>query len=186
MSDTVLSIYTLLSGYAQKTSRPFSEVAREYAILLRPKPTDVEGRIRYLESLARLYENLAAVCSGPPMFEGKGNQRKLLILRYFSERDCATTLDVSSDANLSLTNASERLRRYYKQGLLARGALVKRRRGRRTMVYKLTEVGLRRLAFLEKNVQFKRAETDASKAYRFYRRTVEMKVRALRQWGASP
>lgn len=113
-------------------------------------PTDVNGRIRYFESSARLFEDLATFYSGPPVFESKRNQRKLLIFRYFSERDCATSLDVSSDLKLSLTNASERLRRYYKQGLLARRALDGRRPGRRTMVYNLTENGRKRLSFLEK------------------------------------
>jgi hypothetical protein len=49
------------------------------------------------------------------------------------------------------------------------------------MVYKLTEAGQRRPAFLEKNVKFKRAETEASKKYRSYQKTVEMMVRALLQ-----
>ena len=145
----------------------------------------MEGNIRYLESLARLHGDLATCYNGPPVFESKGNQRKLLILRYFSERDCATSLDVSSDLEMSLTNASERLRRYYKQGLLTRRALVGRRRGRRTMVYRLTEAGQRRLTFLEKTVKFRRTETDASKKYRFRQSIVEMMVRTLRQRLAS-
>jgi len=143
----VRSAFGILMEYAKEAGRPFSEVAREYAVLLRPW-TDVNGKIRYFEDLVRLFGDLATFYSGPPMFESKGNQRKLLILRYFSERDCVTSLDVSLDLKLSLTNASERLRRYYKQGLLTRRALEKRRRGRRTMVYELNEAGRRRLAFL--------------------------------------
>lgn len=185
-TDMVRSVLAILGRYAEITGRPFSEVAVEYAILLRPQPTDVDGNIRYLESLARLLGDLATSYSGPPVFESKGNQRKLLILRYFSERDCATSLDVSSDLILSLSNASERLRRYYKQGLLNRRALVRRRRGRRTMVYRLTEAGRRRLAFLEKNVKFKRTETDKSKRYRLRQLIVEKMVRTLRQRLASP
>jgi DNA-binding MarR family transcriptional regulator len=185
-TSTVRSALALLLGYARIKRRPFSEVAREYVILLQPTPTDVEGMIRYLESLARLQGDLATFYSGPPVFEGKGNQRKLLILRYFSERECATSLDVPSHMNLSLTNTSERLRRYYKQGLLTRIALVRRKRGRRTMVYKLTDAGRRRLAFLEKNVKFKRAETDASKKYRSRQLTVEKIERILHQQLASP
>jgi NRPS condensation-like uncharacterized protein len=85
MSDTVRSIYTLLSEYAEKTGRPFLEVAQEYAILLRPRPapTDADGGIRYFESLERLYGDLATAYSGPPVSEAKGNRTKLLILRYF-------------------------------------------------------------------------------------------------------
>jgi DNA-binding MarR family transcriptional regulator len=184
-TSTVRSAFDLLQGYAEITGRPFSEVAREYPILLRPMLTDVEGMIRYDESIARLFGDLATFYSGPPVFEGEGNQRKLLILRYFSERDCAISLDVASDLNLSLTNASERLRRYYKQGLLTRRPLVRKRRGRRTMVYKLTEAGGRRLAFLEKTVKFKRTETHASRKYRSRQLMMEKMVGALRQRLAS-
>jgi DNA-binding MarR family transcriptional regulator len=166
--------------------RPFSEVEKEYPILLEPAPTDLEGRIRYFESSARLFGDLATFHSGPQVFESKGNQRKLLILRYFSERDCATSLDVSSDLKLSLTNASERLRRYYKQGLLARRALDGRRRGRRTMVYKLIETGRKRLTFLEKTVKFERTETYESKKYRSRQLMMEKIVRTLCQRQASP
>ena len=109
-----------------------------------------------------------------------------MVLRYFSERDRSTSLDVSSDLNLSLTNASERLRRYYKQGLLTRRAVDGRRRGRRTMVYKLTEAGRRRLAFLEKTVKFKRTETYESKRYRIHQLTMKKMVMDLRQQLASP
>jgi len=191
MSDRgeVIELVRLASDYlpiyAKLTGKTFSKVAIEYAILLRPW-TNVEGKIRYYESLTRLLGDTATFYSGPPVFESKGNQRKLLILRYFSEKDCATSLDVSSDLNLSLTNTSERLRRYYKQGLLTRRALVRRRRGRRTMVYRLTEAGRRRLAFLKKTVLFRRAETDESKKYRSRQLLMEMMVKALRQRLASP
>ena len=185
VKSMVRSAFVILGGYAKETGRPFSEVAREYAILLRPW-TDVKGRIIYLESFARLFGDLATSYKGPPVFESKGNQRKLLILRYFSARDRATSLNVSSDMNLSLTNASERLRRYYKQGLLTRRPLGRRRRGRQTMVYELTEAGRRRLSFLEKNVKFKRTETHESKKYRFYQLMMKKIVRDLRQQLASP
>jgi DNA-binding MarR family transcriptional regulator len=127
--STVRSAFALLFAYAGKTGRPFPEVASEYAVLLRPQPTDVDGNIKYLESLARLLGDLATSYGGSSLFESKGNQRKLLILSYFSEKDCATSFDVSSDLKMSLTNASERLRRYYKQGLLTREAVERRRRG---------------------------------------------------------
>ena len=171
-----------LRACAEVMGRPFVEVAVEYAILLRPMPTALEGKITYFESCARLFGELATSYEGSPVFESKGNQRKLLILRYFSKKKSATSLDVSSDLNMTLTNASERLRRYYKQGLLARRALVKGKRGRPTMVYKLTEAGARRLAFLEENVKFRRTETDKSKRFRLHQRTMEMTVKALRKW----
>ena len=175
----VRSAFALLLAYAKRMGRPFPEVAMENAVLLRPW-TDVKSMIRYFESFARLFGDLATSYSGPPVFESKGNQRKLLVLRYFSERDCATSLEVSSDLEMSLTNASERLRRYYKQGLLTRTALVGMGRGRRTMVYELTEVGRGRLAFLEKTVKFRKAETYWSKKYRSRQLRFERIVGALR------
>ena len=176
----------LLLAYSKRMGRPFPEVAMEYAILLRPQPTDLDGNIKYLESLARLLGDLATSYSGPSVFESKGNQRKLLILSYFSEKDCATSLDVSSDLEMTLTNASERLRRYYKQDLLTRRAVERAKRGRRTMVYRLTETGRKRLAFLQKNVKFRRTETCASKKYRSRQLKVEKMVRTLSQQLASP
>jgi DNA-binding MarR family transcriptional regulator len=184
--STVRSALVLLRAYAKDVGRPFREVALEYAVLLRPQPTDVEGNITYLECLSRLLGDLAASCGGSSVFESKGNQRKLLILSYFSERDYATSFDVSSDLKMSSVNASERLRRYYEQGLLARKAVQSNRRGRRTMAYKLTEAGRRRLAFLEKTVKFRKAETNESKKYRSRQLMVEMMVKALRQHLASP
>ena len=185
VTDIVRSASNILTSYADMTGRPFDEIALEYAILLRP-PTDARDMIRYFESLARLMGELATFYSGPPVFESKGDQRKLLILKYFSERDYAKSHDISSDLEMSLTNASERLRRYYKQGLLTRRALEGRARGRRTMVYKLTEAGRRRLTFLEKNVKFKRTETNKSKIHRSRQRMMEYFAHMLRQQLASP
>lgn len=175
--------YELLHACAQKMGRPFIAVVAEYAIVLRPEPTDVEGKIRYFETAARLMGDLATSYEGPPVFESKGNQRKLLTLRYFSKKSSATTLDLSSDLNMSLTNASQRLKRYYEQGLLTRTTLRKGKPGRPTKIYRLTETGLKRLAFLEKNVKFKRIETEASKRFRLYQRIVELAVRRLRAQG---
>lgn len=117
------------------------------------------------------------------MFESKGNQRKLLILRYFSKKGSATSLDVSSDLNMSLTNASERLRRYDKQDLLTVIGLKKGKLGRPTKVYQITETGQRSPAFLEDNVKFRRTETDTSKKYRSFQRVMDIKARILRKWG---
>ena len=179
-------IFVILLRHAKETGRPLFEVAADYPILLGSVPTDLRGRIRYFEIAEELFEDLATFHSGPSVFESKGNQRKISILSYFSERDCATSLDVSSDLKVSLTNASERLRRYYKQGLLARRAVERRRRGRRTMVYKLTEAGRRRLTFLGKTVKFKRTETYESKRYRIRQLMMKKIVIDLRQQLASP
>lgn len=179
------SALAVLLRYTKMTGRPFSDVAREYLILLRPMPTDVKGRIRYVESLAMLCGDLATFYSGPPVFEDEGNQRKLSVLRYFSQRGFATSFDVASNLNLSLTKASERLRRYYKQGLLARRAVERRRRGRRTMVYKLTEAGRRRLTFLRKTVKSERTETYESRKYRSRQLMMEKVVGNLRKSLAS-
>lgn len=188
MSSTagLLHPFEFLRACAEVMGRPPINVVAEYAILLRPMPTDVEGKIRYCDSGARLMGDLATAYAGPPVFEGKGNQRKLLILHYFSKRIHATSLDVSRDLEMSLTNASERLRRYCKQGLLTRRALDGRKRGRPTMVYEFTEAGQRRLAFLKENVRFRRAETYASKKYRLRQRIMELMVKRLRKWGTSP
>lgn len=174
--------FYLLKKYAKMAGRPFPEVALEYLVLLYPQPTetDIVGNIRYLECLSKLYRNLAFY-EESPVFESKENQRKLLILSYFSKRDCAKSSDLSSDLKMPLTNASERLRRYYKQGLLSREAVESKRRGRRIMVYMLTEAGRRRLAFLEKTVKFRRAETDRSKRYRSHQLEAEMTLKALRR-----
>ena len=102
---------TLLRRYSEVTGSPFFEVVREYAVLLRPPPADLGGCLRYCGSLARLFGVLAKACEGGPVFEGKRNQKKLLVLRYFSERGSATSFEVSLDLKMSLTNASERLRR---------------------------------------------------------------------------
>jgi len=178
-------IFAILLKHAKETRRPLSEIVENYPILLGPVPTDLRGKIRYFESAERLFGDLVTFHSGPSVFESKGNQRKLLILRYFSERDSATTLNVSSNLSMSLTNASERLRRYYEQSLLTRRPLGRRRRGRQTMVYKLTKAGRRRLAFLEKTVKFKRTETYESKRYRIHQLIMKKIVTDLRQQLAS-
>lgn len=168
-------------AYAERTGKPFPTVATNYAILLYPMPNDVKGRIRYLESATRLFGDLATFYKGPLLFESNPNQRKILVLEYFSKRNRATSFDVSSSLDMSLTNASDLLRRYYKQGLLTRTVAEEKKRGRRTMVYKLTEAGQERLSFLYKTVNFKRTETDKSIKYRLYQLKMEMTARKLRQ-----
>jgi len=87
---------------------------------------------------------------------------------------------MSSNLKLSLTNASERLRRYYKQGLLARRAVDGRSPRRRTMVYNLTETGRKRLPFLERT-KFRRTEPDESEKYRTHQIMMKKMVMDLRQ-----
>lgn len=179
VGDTVCMRF-ILQEYVRMSGKSYREVELEYIILLRPQPTSVQGCIEYMESYSRLLGEMAACCDGSPMFESKRDQRKLLVLRYSSKRDGTTSVGMSSDLNLPLTNASERLRRYYKQGLLSRKAVKTGKRGRRTMVYALTEAGRRRLAFLEKNVKIKKAETDRSKNYRSNQLKVEKMLNVLR------
>jgi DNA-binding PadR family transcriptional regulator len=178
-------VFGFLLRYARVTGKPFLEVSLEYPVLLRPPPTDKEGQIIYLKSLARLCGELATCYEGPPVFESKGDQRKVLILAYFSEKGHAKAFDVSKDLKISLTNASERLRRCHKQGLLTRKAVETGRRGRRTMVYALTEAGRSRLAFLAKTVKFRRDETNDSKELRQAQLKAERKAEELRQRLAS-
>jgi len=70
-------IPTILLRHAKMMWRSSSEVLKEYPILLEPIPTDLEGRIRYFESSARLFGDLATFYSGPPVFESKRTRRKL-------------------------------------------------------------------------------------------------------------
>lgn len=179
VGDIIANSLTL-EEYARISGKSNLEVKSEYIILLRPFPTSVQGCIRYLESYSRLLGEMAACYDGSPMFESKRDQRKLLVLRYFSTRDGTTSVGMSPDLNLRLTNASERLRRYYKQGLLSRKPVKTGKRGRQTMVYVLTDAGRRRLAFLEKNVKFRKAETDQSKKYRSNQLNIEKRLSDLR------
>jgi DNA-binding MarR family transcriptional regulator len=176
VDDTVRSAFGLVQAYAAVTERSFAEVALEYAFLLRPMPSNREGKIRYLETLSKILGDLATHYESP-LFESRGNQRKLLILSYFLERGYATSFDVSSGLKMSLTNVSERLRRYYKQGLLTRKPVERKRRGRRTMAYELTKDGRRRLALLIRTVKFRGAETNESKKYRSRQLIVEKRCR---------
>ena len=43
------STFIVLLEYARQARRPYSEVARQYAILLQPMPTDLNGEIRYFD-----------------------------------------------------------------------------------------------------------------------------------------
>lgn len=93
--DLVRSASALLRDYAELTGQLFSEVLLEYDILLRPW-TDVEGMIKYYESLTRLHGDLATFYSGPPVFEGKGNQTKALDNKYIQSSAVSLMCDTAN------------------------------------------------------------------------------------------
>ena len=68
------------------------------------------------------------------------------ILRCLSDEDWWTTPQVAEVCGLSLTNASELLRRYRSQSLVNRERRYDVPRG---YVYRITHVGLERLEYLE-------------------------------------
>lgn len=77
------------------------------------------------------------------------NSTKIDILRCLSDGDWWTTPEVARECGLSLTNASELLRRYRSQ------SLVNRRRNYdvpRGYLYRITDVGLERLQYLGSDV----------------------------------
>ena len=77
------------------------------------------------------------------------NDTKVEILRCLSDDDWWTTPDVAAVCGLSLTNASELLRRYRSQSLVNRERNYDVPRGYR---YRITSVGLDRLQYLTSDV----------------------------------
>ena len=73
------------------------------------------------------------------------NGTKTDILRCLSDGDWWTTREVAQDCGLSLTNASELLRRYRSQSLVNRK---KNHDVPRGYLYRITDVGLGRLEYL--------------------------------------
>ena len=73
------------------------------------------------------------------------NSTKIEILRCLSDGDWWTTPDVAQECGLSLTNASELLRRYRSQSLVNRERNYDVPRGYK---YRITSVGLERLEYL--------------------------------------
>jgi hypothetical protein len=78
--SVIRSAFDLVKTCAKMTGRSFPEVALQYAVLLRPLPTDTEGRIKWLESVSRLLGELATCYSGPPVSEGEGESEEALAL----------------------------------------------------------------------------------------------------------
>ena len=77
------------------------------------------------------------------------NDTKVEILRCLSDAEWWTTPDVAAVCGLSLTNASELLRRYRNQSLVNRERNYDVPRGYR---YRITSVGLDRLQYLTSDV----------------------------------
>jgi len=73
------------------------------------------------------------------------NGTKVEILRCLSDEDWWTTREVAQECGLSLTNASELLRRYRSQSLVNRK---KNHDVPRGYLYRITDVGLGRLEYL--------------------------------------
>jgi len=77
------------------------------------------------------------------------NSTKIDILRCLSNGDWWTTPEVAQECGLSLTNASELLRRYRSQSLVNRERNYDVPRG---YLYRITRVGLERLQYLFSDV----------------------------------
>jgi len=77
------------------------------------------------------------------------NGTKVEILRCLSDGDWWTTPEIAQECGLSLTNASELLRRYRSQSLVTRERNFEVPRG---YLYRITRVGLERLQYLSSDV----------------------------------
>lgn len=77
------------------------------------------------------------------------NETKVEILRCLSDKDWWTTPEVAQVCNISLTNASELLRRYRSQSLVTRERNYDVPRG---YLYRITSVGLERLDYLRSDI----------------------------------
>ena len=165
-ADASPEVLRCIGLVSEVTKQPLSEFVKRYPVLFGPAPTGREGKIRYLTALRDLFKEGELCFAGDVVYEAKANQRKFLILRYVSKVDSATSVDVSSRLDMSVSNASWRLKLYCKDYLLTRTPLVEERPGRRTMVYRITEKGRKRLGYLSKTVDFKREETTTSRIWR--------------------
>lgn len=157
-----------LKRYAELTGQSESRVMLQYPYLTMPQPTnDLMNEIAYWVQYQDICRKLEYLTGGEFICEGKPNQRKLLTLEYFSKVDSASSIDIKEKFNISLANATRRLRLYAKQqGLLDREQLREKRRGRPTFVYKLNETGKKRLAYLYKTISLPRKATEISEKYR--------------------
>ena len=97
------------------------------------------------------------------------NRTKVDILRCLSDSDWWNTPEVAQECGISLTNASELLRRYRSQSLVNRKRNYDVPRG---YLYRITDVGLERLQYLTSDVM----ETSSVVADRVGLRGVNKRV----------
>lgn len=76
------------------------------------------------------------------------NERKVEILSLLSDGEPWTSPEVAGHLGLTLTNASELLRRYHKDGLVTRQSITGRGPPPRLFAYVMTAKGLERLSWL--------------------------------------
>ncbi len=81
------------------------------------------------------------------------NERKTEILSLLEDGGWWTASGVAGALGLSLTNASELLRRYHKNGLLVRQRLTCPRAPPRAYSYRITDKGIDRLSWLQNESQ---------------------------------
>ena len=101
------------------------------------------------------------------------NSTKIDILRCLSDGAWWTTPEVAQDCGLSLTNASELLRRYRSQSLVNRQRNYDVPRG---YLYRITDVGLERLQYLSSDV------LETSSVIADYADLSGVKKRVLDRW----
>jgi len=86
------------------------------------------------------------------------NQRKSEILSLLEDGDSWTASEVEEALGVSLTDASELLRRYHKHGLLVRRRLMGPGAPPRAYGYRITEKGIRRLDWLRSHSKASESE----------------------------
>lgn len=79
------------------------------------------------------------------------NERKIEILTLLSDGSWTTSPDVAGELGLTLSNASELLRRYHKDGLVVRQAVPGPGPPPRLFAYNMTTKGFERLEWLIEN-----------------------------------
>lgn len=168
-----------LKRYAKLTGQSFSRATLEFPSLIFPISNNMITQLEYWREFHTLCGKLEYLSGGEYICQGKPNQRKFLILCYFLKNKSATSSDVSRSLNISLANASFLLKWYKTQGLLWREQKIEKRRGRRSFVYGLTEIGKQRLTYLHKTVSLPRKTTKTSETYRLWQLQVAQRINIL-------
>ena len=101
------------------------------------------------------------------------NETKIEILRCLYDEEWWTTPEVAQKCGLSLTNASELLRRYRSQSLVNRERRYDVPRG---YYYRITDVGLKRLRYLQSD------EVETSSTLANYAGLSGTKKRVFDRW----